>query len=344
MNEPQNSSNRQRRLLPFEPDFSTMSDPSIVIDPPTNTWESNRQTSLNRQSRKGQPKSRHKSKKRRRHSASSSSSSSTSSSLSSHKKSKKPKRSRHSHKKRRRHPSLSSSSQPMKDYGRYQRQRHPSPLVVDAQSIEQPVRIIEETPNIHSDNVVQQFLKDSGSEPKIETWSFDKAINEVFRLLPEELCPKPSEDHTPFKPLAGIEQLMESRSSPFLVLPQSKLIENTTKFIQDKLNSEKLGQDWLCLQQLVKLLAPMRYYEGKSQYFPIENIPHLDADASQIDMSSRGKYSVPFKNFGIWEKRAHNLSGINYHADLFSTAAYLCLQQESMSVNALSRLLEAVAK
>ena len=35
---------------------------------------------------------------------------------------------------------------------------------------------------------------------------------------------------------------------------------------------------------------------------------------------------------------------INLHADLFSSAAYLCLQQESMSVNALSRLLEAVAK
>ena len=36
--------------------------------------------------------------------------------------------------------------------------------------------------------------------------------------------------------------------------------------------------------------------------------------------------------------------GINSHADLFSSAAYLCLQQESMSVTALSRLLEAVAK
>ena len=35
---------------------------------------------------------------------------------------------------------------------------------------------------------------------------------------------------------------------------------------------------------------------------------------------------------------------INSHADLFSSAAYLCLQQESMSVNALSRLLEAVAE
>ena len=55
------------------------------------------------------------------------------------------------------------------------------------QSTVQPARTIEETLNIHSDNVVQHFSKDSGSEPEIETWSFDKAINEVFRLLIEEL-------------------------------------------------------------------------------------------------------------------------------------------------------------
>ena len=92
------------------------------------------------------------------------------------------------------------------------------------QSTVQPVRTIWETPNIHSDNVVQQISKDSGSEPEMEAWSFDKAINEVFRLLPEELCPKPSEEHTPSKSLSGIKQLMESRATPLLVLPQSKLV------------------------------------------------------------------------------------------------------------------------
>ena len=108
-NEPQNSRKRQRILLPLEPDFSAMSDHSIILNLPTNTWESNRQISLNRQ-RRDHSKSRHKSINRRRYSSSSSSSSSTSSSLSSHKKSKKSKRSRHSHKKRRRHSSSPSSS------------------------------------------------------------------------------------------------------------------------------------------------------------------------------------------------------------------------------------------
>ena len=51
-NESQNTRNTQRILLPLEPDFSAISDRSIVIDPPTYTLESNRQTSLNRQSRR----------------------------------------------------------------------------------------------------------------------------------------------------------------------------------------------------------------------------------------------------------------------------------------------------
>ena len=36
----------KRVLLPLEPDFSNMSDPSVVIEPPDNNWRSdNRQTS-----------------------------------------------------------------------------------------------------------------------------------------------------------------------------------------------------------------------------------------------------------------------------------------------------------
>ena len=107
----------------------------------------------------------------------------------------------------------------------------------------QPARTIDEMPIIHSDNVVQQTSKDTGSESEAEIWSFDRVINEVFRLLPQELCPKPSEEHTPAKPLSGIEHLMELHATPLLVLPQSELVENTTKFIQNKIDSENFGKD-----------------------------------------------------------------------------------------------------
>ena len=155
---------------------------------------------------------------------------------------------------------------------------------------------MEQTPIIHSDNVVQQSSKDTGSELESETWSFDRAINEVLRLLLQELCPKLMEENTPAKPVSGIEPLMESRATPLLLLPQSKLLENTTKFIQSKIDSENFGKDWLCLQHLVSSFVPTKYYKSHNQYFPVENLPQLESDASLLDISSRGRCSVPVKN------------------------------------------------
>ena len=135
-----------------------------------------------------------------------------------------------------------------------------------------------------------QQPRDSGSETDSETWSFDRAINEVFRLLPQELCPKQTEENTPTKPLSGIEHLMENPASPLLTLPQSKLVESTTKFIQSKIDSESLTKDWQCPQHLVSSLAPTKYYKSQNQYFPIENLPLLEPDASLLDISTRERW------------------------------------------------------
>ena len=118
---------------------------------------------------------------------------------------------------------------------------------------------MDEIPKIHSDNVVQQTSNDTGSKSEAKTWSFDRAINEIFKLLLQELCLKSSEEHIPAKPLSGIEHLMELRAASLLVLPQSKPVENTTKVIQNKLDSENFGKDWLCPLNLVSpSLAPTK--------------------------------------------------------------------------------------
>ena len=122
-NEPQNPTASKRVLLPLEPDFSQMSDPSVIIGPPSNTksWQSaDRHTSLSRHNRRDQPKTKHRTKKRKRHRLSSSSSSSRSSSLDSQRRNRRSKSSKHLHKKRRGHSmSSSSSSSSSHDYGRY---------------------------------------------------------------------------------------------------------------------------------------------------------------------------------------------------------------------------------
>ena len=344
-----NPASSSRQIIPLEPDFSQVSDPSVMIEPPNSN-----DLSISRPSRKDQSKREHKSKKRRRHRSSSSSiSTSRSDSLSSSRRKKNSKRSKHSHKKRRRRsmtPSSSSNSfQSQLDIGRYTR-AHKSPQVVQtptliqpeetnfSQITNQPINYDQIQPNLTQQN------KESDSETESEVWSFDRAINEVFRLLPPELCPKTQQDQAPLKPLSGIEQLMESRSTPLLVLPQSKLVQNTTKYIQNRLESDKCSRDWICPQSLVSALAPTKFYKSQNQYLPTDNIPQLEADASLLDISNKGRASIPLKNLEAWERKARKLVAINSHADLFSSAAFLSLQQESMSVAALSRLLEAVAK
>ena len=133
---------------------------------------------------------------------------------------------------------------------------------------------------------------------------------------------------------------MESHTTPLLVLPQSKLVENTAKFLQNKIDTEKCGRDWICSQNLVSSLTQTKFYKN---HFPTDNIPPLESEASLLDLSGKGKCSIPLKNIEIWEKRARKLIFIDSHADLFSSAAYFCMQQQTMSVPALSRLLEAVA-
>ena len=63
---------------------------------------------------------------------------------------------------------------------------------------------------------------------------------------------------------------MENHASPLMTLPQSKLVENTTKFIQSRIDSETLNKDWLCPQHLVWSLAPTKYHKSLNQYFPTE--------------------------------------------------------------------------
>ena len=181
-----------RIIIPLEPDFSLMLDLGVMIEPP-NIWRSNDKQS-SRPSRKYQSKRRHRSKKKRKCRSSSSSSSGLTSS-NSHK-NKKSKRSKYSHKKRRRGSKLSSSSitptQSENDYGRYKKVKL-APQVAETPTPLQPVEQVNITPNLPEipinithqllDNVLQG-TKDSGSDSEAEVWSFDRAINEVFRLLP----------------------------------------------------------------------------------------------------------------------------------------------------------------
>ena len=157
--EVQNPTNNSKRvLLPLEPDFSNMSDPSVVIEPPGNNWRSdNKQTS---QTSISKSRRKHESKKRRRHRSCSTSSSSRS--VSSDSRKRKSKRSKHSHKKRKRRltSSFSSTSDNQSDnYSRYKRSRH-SPQAVETPIMLQPAEITNVPTIPQPEHVIQHSTKD----------------------------------------------------------------------------------------------------------------------------------------------------------------------------------------
>ena len=75
-------------------------------------------------------------------------------------------------------------------------------------------------------------------------------------------------------------------------------------FIQSKIDTEKCGRDWIYSQNLVSSLTQTKFYKGQSQYFPMDNIPPLESDASLLDLSSKGKCSIPMKNIELWGKKS----------------------------------------
>ena len=99
--------------------------------------------------------------------------------------------------------SSSHTSQSDNDVGRHKRVRV-SPQVAEAPVPMQPLEPTNINPvNIQPVNIQPVSIGQDVSENLAQ-------INEVFWLLPEELCPKTQQEHTPAKPLSGIEQLTGS--------------------------------------------------------------------------------------------------------------------------------------
>ena len=96
---------------------------------------------------------------------------------------------------------------------------------------------------------------------------------------------RPIEEYAPAKPLSGIEHLMESHATPLLLLPQSKLVENIARFLQNTL-TQKCGRDWICSQNLVSSLTQTKFYKNQTHYVPTDNITLLESEASLPDLSS----------------------------------------------------------
>ena len=334
--------------------------------PLRNSSPNNRSPSFSSPSRRSRRKHRSEKKKKRiRHSSSSDSSISSSSSSSRsrsrrHKKRHHRSRSvsrhhRHRHgRKRRRSPSSSSERRSKKSFNVRADAKSVSPVrqsLSPSPSRSTVAHEISLTVGPHDDdfqspsksksqettNIADsQFL--SNVEPpefqdEEEKFSFAQVIDEIFNILPEEKFPRKEAgtDDNP-RPKSSIESEMVKEKRKSISLPQSALIVDSINFIQNqlKLNNKSFTENWLPTNKDISALANLKYYQAHAEKFMTSSATPLDNDASKLNLSLNGNYQIPIKSLDMYEKQLRETLRMLSHTDVFSFAAFKCLQQESL--------------
>ena len=183
----------------------------------------------------------------------------------------------------------------------------------------------------------------SSEEEPDEAWSFDRAINEVYKLLPESMCP--AQVHSERKKvLSSIEKLSTSDNRPPMkLLPHSSLVSDTLSVIEAETKKSRTVKGWSVPTSVIHPLAQQKYYKVHSPSFPIKP-PVVDADASKVGITAGSNVVVPVKVLEALEAKMRSLVTMASHADLFSAASFQLLSEPELSPLALQRLLQAVSR
>ena len=114
-------------------------------------------------------------------------------------------------------------------------------------------------------------------------WSFDKAINEVFRLLPHDVC-SPAPSGRGKRCLTKVEKMLsaENRTTSRNLLPQSEMVQEIVETLAPPEKSRSKG--WTVNQQTVTRMSGSKYYTPHSPFFPVK-APTLDQNASSLKIS-----------------------------------------------------------
>ena len=87
----------------------------------------------------------------------------------------------------------------------------------------------------------------------------------------------------------------------------------------------------------------MKFYQAHNEKFSTSSASPLDDDANRLGLSLSGNCNLPAKYLEIFEKQCRDNIRLLSHADIFSFAAFKCLQQEKMDPKILSRILESLS-
>ncbi len=179
-------------------------------------------------------------------------------------------------------------------------------------------------------------LSSETSEPSY----FRKAINEVYRILPRDVCqdgslPRPRA----VRPIGSLGMLeLNEEGEDFVVLPHSVCVGKTLDFLEDQTKESRSLRGFQTSASDVKKLTGFGTYKAHSRFWPSE-APPLDACATDTDIKEPQTISVKGEVFKKWESRLRGLADCLSYMELFNAANFLHTQSRTQMPDVPSVLL-----
>ena len=173
-------------------------------------------------------------------------------------------------------------------------------------------------------------------EPELELprFSFGKAVEEVFRHLPENVCPRiltpKGESFQGFLDLDDSASKIEE-SNCFLPMPPS--VKAMSECIDSDISVKVDSNSWSSWAPPSSLLSKKLgyhpyFYKFSQEPFPT-SLPPLDSDASRLGIRPPSSVSVPLKQLERWETRLRQLLGVASYNNAFTAALNSALKNPS---------------
>ena len=178
--------------------------------------------------------------------------------------------------------------------------------------------------------------------------------DEVYNLLPSDRFPRMA-SVVKTRPRSSIQMELMKHSTKNTSIPQSECTKGVLHCVKSSMGSKpdkegnfpdpvSIPKDWCPDKKVFKeLTSSSRTYQAHNETIPTATASKLDADAGRLGLSLTDAFPVKISHLEAYEKQARETIKILSHAEVFSYAAFKCLQQEEMDTRVLSKLLESIS-
>ena len=229
------------------------------------------------------------------------------------------------------------------------RNRNTSP-VQDAISIHAPDDFFSQDEGQQND----QSVDDPSLGNDEERVDFATLIDEVYNLLPSDRFPWMT-TVSKLKTKSSIQKELQKDLPKNVSVPQSECTKGAFDCVKSALGPKphkdgnypdpvSIIKDWCPDNKVLKdMISLKRKYQSHNAAIPTSSASKLDTDATRLGISLSGTFPVKVSHLDVYEKQKRETVKMLSHVEVFSYAAFKCLQLQEMDSRVLSKLLESIS-